>query len=146
MRIIAYFERNAVIVSLLCHGIFLYFFSFTFPLGAVAHKPSFIFLGSILDKYDVSHVPNSKKNLYDPDMLSQQQITVRSSHSQFYPTKTTAVPKPIFSGRIKSGSKTFFKKDFSSSPVEEHKQEDALENLGIDPTVPPPPKLRLYER
>ncbi len=136
--------RGCILFSVSVHGMIFFSLAFTFPVKAVAHKPVFVFLGSILDKQEVSHVPYLREQLPNRNIVNPEQLQVESAQSQFYPIQTTAVPKPKFSGKIKVKPRMFLKSKFSINEAAVQGDSPSLEDLGVDLTVPPAPKLHLY--
>ena len=135
-----------LLFSAVIHWIFFSSFVFTFPVKGVAHKPVFVFLGSILNKQEVNHSSYSRTPWPEQKIINPGgQLKVASSQSQFYPIQTTAVPKPRFSGHIKPKPKIFLKPKYLTVNTASQGKQVSLEDLGIELTVPPAPKLRLYD-
>ena len=135
---------GSILFSVSVHWMFFYFFAFIFPIKAVAPKPVFVFLGSILDKQEVSHALYSREQLPEQKIISPGQLRVAASQSQFYPIQTTAVPKPKFSGNIRAKPRIFLKPKFPTNETKNQGHQPSLEDLGVELTVPPAPKLHLY--
>lgn len=142
-----------IILSFLCHLLFAQFLVFTFATRPVAHKPFFVFLGSILENQDFTNLTSYKREAHRSSSKtgqafrheSGQALPVKFRQSQFNTNEGPAILKPTFSKDIKKGIKEIQKSTFEETTDKESLEKDWAQDLGIELTVPKRRPLRLHQ-
>jgi hypothetical protein len=131
---------KALLISLLLHLLFARFTILTFPLEAVALKPTFIFWGSILSQQDLIKLTaqpgDARAMQWNPGELQliKGSAALRASE--------TGLSKPLFPA-ITKGEKVSYRstlEEFQDAPPP---SVDPVEKLGIDPQTPARIPLKL---
>ncbi len=134
---------TTIIISLFFHLLLARFFIFTFTTRPVAHKPVFVFLGSILGRHDLRVPTSHKKGTQTRLTGSRRNFPLRPQQSRFASTEETSVKKPVFSKNVKKGTKEFLKSNFEEKSEKRKSEKDWADELGVALSVPRRRPLRL---
>lgn len=131
---------KALIISVFLHLLFARFTILTFPLEAVALKPTFIFWGSILSQQDLIKLtaPPEDGQTLRGDLrelrLIKSSATLRASE--------TGLSKPSFP-TMTAGEKTSYRSTIEEFQDAPSPSVDPVKKLGIDPQTPARIPLKL---
>ncbi len=133
------YEKSTIILSLAIHLVVFEIIILTFTLKPVAHKPIFIFLGSILEEEETTPIAvQARKSSPNPTLRK----ALIHSPSSFLPNSSTSMLKPFYSEIIPKDNKSCQKSSFlNDDDFDQHKL--LLKKLGIATTPPVYMPLRL---
>jgi hypothetical protein len=106
------FEIPGFLFSLFIHAIVIQCLGLTFSHHPPQHNPSLVFLGAILDTFDVSQLPAQYRLTNMPE---KSLITIKDRATAFSPAKVIAVSKPHFPQRFQESQRLFLKSLFDKS-------------------------------
>jgi hypothetical protein len=136
----------AFLFSVFLHVLVIQCIGVTFSSRHSQPSSHVVFLGAILETFDVSHLSTQYRLA---DTQDKSLITIKDRTTAFSPTKVTAVAKPHFSQNSAENSRLFLKSLFDKTKEEESIRDVTVnipwEQYDISPTPFPyvPLKLKL---
>jgi len=141
-----FIELRAILFSILIHFFLIELLILTFPSKHFIKNPPFVFLGSILERQDLSRLAEKK-----PKRQAQQTtlpVSIHSKNNRVSSQKITNVSKPLFSRNMDKTQKNFIKSHFLEKNKKENSaqgsREEFAEKMGIETDVPEYKPLSLY--
>ena len=138
--------HRALLVAVLCHVSVLAIFIFTFNIPVGAHKPTFIFLGSLLTNRDFSSLSLSRPMIPKKIVPAVLELSTKREKTQEYPY--AVISKPVYSALLGHLEKITMKPtvmgvNFKKPDARNKKSEEKGEKgSGIFPYIP----LRMYNK
>ena len=133
---------KALIFSFLCHFLIFRLFVITFATPPVPHQPSFVFLGSILQKQDLLTTYAKQSNSQISLNASQFLLTKKKQGGALVMPYGTNPVKPTYTSFVKQNQKMTLKSNFE--PNQDLRRQENLDKiLGIETKVQPFVPLRL---
>jgi len=125
-------ERKSLILSFFLHVMIFGGIIVTFPVKDVAHKPLFIFLGSILERSDFPRIPPKSPSLGEIK-IEPKNVTIASrsnQQSQLLPSR-----KPSYSQTISPDPKELTKSNFLEKSSKETPRKVLLEDPHLEKNI-----------
>ena len=136
---------KALIFSFLCHLLIFRLFIITFATPPLPPQPSFVFLGSILQKQDLLNTYTKQSTSQISLNASQFLLTEKKQGGALVMPYSTNPMKPTYSSLVRQNQKMTLKSNFE--PHQDLRRQENLDKiLGIETKVQPFVPLRLNPR